>query len=324
LDSLAYLRLLQKNVPPRAPAPFDEIIKLRSGEFNKTIAEMRRISNKYSILSLEGQEKFLKDFLIDPFLRNIPPNISAELKDIRVGMLPTFNPNASAIQVPGNGPLIILHTELLAAISFYNELQILAGKHYLKSEFDEGSNLQNFGHKFLVDCFRKDRTVNFPILPLTLSEKEMIIVQRKTLSNELFIIAHEFAHIYLKHFHKNKISALNIAGKGISIRRYDMAQQSELDADIQAVKWLAYINDNKDKNDLTLPSVGMAVEVLMLVHIFEINQPRNMKTSSHPLAITRLQNISDKCESILNKLDREFIAGMVDNAADTNSFKIRP
>lgn len=323
MDSIAYLRLLQNNVKPRVAPPIEEILKLRSQQFNINIEDMRRILDNYDIFSLEGQEKFYRDFLIDPFLHMLPAEVNIGLNNIYIGILPTFNPNAFAVQVPDDGPLIILHTELLAAVSYYNELQILAGKHFLKNEIEAGLSLLKSGHQFVVDCFREDRPINYPILPPVLTEKELLTVQLKTLVNESFIIAHEFAHIYLGHLGKSGTGLMGIKDKKVAVNIYNVDQQMELDADVQSVKWLAYLGNKDVKHGaLFLPfSVGIAVEVLMLIHIVEVNLPRDINTSSHPSAITRLQHISDVCSSILNKHDEEFINDMILNASDIDSFK---
>lgn len=324
MDAQVYLRSLRENVKPRVPAPIEQILERRSRQLNIEKEEARAILTKYDGLSFDGLEMFLKDVLIEPFLDILPPQVSQELRSVPMGVLPTFNPNALAIQVPGNGPLIVLHSELLAAVSFYNELQLLAGRLLSKQKIGEAVQLLHSGHGFVVGCFGMERSLNYPILPDLPSSTDYDRVQMKTLANELFIIAHEFAHVHLGHLRGLATMPLVTRDNSVVVNVYNRNQQMELDADVQAVEWLARLRGRgTQKGALALPSVSvaMAVEVLMLVHVVEVNIPRNTRQSSHPPAIQRLQHILNDCPDILETDDKEFIADMMNDALDTESFR---
>ena len=139
MDAKAYLKSLRKNMKPRVPAPIEQILERRSRQLHMKEQEIQLMLNKYDSSSLDGTEMMMKDILIEPFLGLLPLQVSQELRDVPVGVLPTFDPNARAIQVPGNGPLILLHSELLEAVSFYSELQFLAATLLKKQKVDEAA-----------------------------------------------------------------------------------------------------------------------------------------------------------------------------------------
>lgn len=59
----------------------------------------------------------------------------------------------------------------------------------------------------------------------------------------------------------------------------------------------------------------------MLFHIVEVNLRDGAATSSHPPSRIRLNHILEKCGSLLKSEDKQFVAGMIKNASDTESFK---
>lgn len=326
MKPVEYLRLLQNNAEIKIGPPEREILEHRSRQYGISVEEYLRITGKNNLYSVEGQGKYFDENVIAPFLAVLPGEVSKVLKDIHVGILPTYNPNASTIRVPGDGPLIVLHTELLSAISFYNELQAIVGKQLESGPIEIGKNLLYSGHRVIVEYFKQIRKANYPTLPDTLSPGELDRVQYKTLANELFIIAHEFAHAYLGHLGTMGTRALSFTGETQKVDVYNTNQQMELDADVQAVRWLIQIGSSGVKQGaLLFPScsIGMTIEVLMLIHTVEVNTPKkDIRISSHPTAITRLQNILNNCSLTLNKLDKEFIEDLVSDASDTQSFLV--
>lgn len=322
MTPIEYLRHLQRETGIASSAIMKSI-EQRSQQFD--VKYLQRIINKFSLHTLEGQENFYRDNLIDPFLELLPDDAVKLLKDIYVGFLPTFDPNAWAIRIPDNGPLVVLHDELLAILSYYNELSFLAGR-LLNNNRELGLNLLNEGNRFIVDCFREGRSRIFPALPPTLTKNEITMVAIKTMAQELFIILHEFAHIYLGHLDSNLNSFVGRGNNKLNINKFNRNQQQELDADVQAVIWLTNFKDKKTNSPFlrfASSSIGLTIEVFMLFHLVEVNLRFPMETLSHPSSIARLEYISKTCEHILSYEDNEFLKEMIVNAADTESFQIR-
>ncbi|MBA7703245.1 hypothetical protein ES703_112027 [subsurface metagenome] len=322
MTAIEYLRSLQNRVRTKA-GPIDRIVKPRSQQMGGYQAIYRALA-KFPVFTLEQREKFLKQTLITPFLVTLPDEIKKSLEGVYVGLLPTYDPNACAIHVPNNGPLVVLHTELLAALSFYNELQLLAGKLLMDNDLKSAKKLLNQGHRFIVDCFREDRLKNYPLLPPTLTEEELYFVQLKTAANELFVVAHEFAHIYLGHL--STYMSVPIQKNQVTLHKFTRNQQMELDADVQAVRWLVNLY-KKDMKETTIQllsrSVSLAIEVFMLFHIVEVNLSTPTEKTSHPSSVTRLAHILNKCGTLLSLEDRRFLAEMIVNASDLESFKVK-
>jgi len=322
MNSVDYLRSLQKGVRLKSSA-VDDIARYREKQFSS--GELKRLIHRYSINTIEGQEKFVQDYVVKPFLEIIS-DANQSLKETYVGLLPTYDPNAQYIQVPAGGYLIAIHTGLFAAISFYNEFQYQAGKLLLNGNRDECRTLLNQSHGAIIDCFKEKKLGNYPMIKSTLTSDELMYTIMKTTANELFVIAHEFAHIHLGH-------------KGIllydtlpnyeeeKIIRIKRSQDQEYEADIQAILWLTSLYQKDVSNglfSLASKSIALAVEVLMLFHILELNLKPILKYSTHPSAINRMKHIYDMCKSILNPLDQDFIFNMIKDASDTESFIVKP
>ncbi len=323
MNTTEYLRSLQSTMQAR-PSSIGQVIGHRSQQIDAE--RMRELVREYSLNTIEGQEIFYSNVLIVPFLRSLPYEVGASLRHVVFGLLPTYEPNACAIRAPDGGLLVILHTDLLAAISFYNEMQWLAARHLMAGDTDQARELLRRGHHFIVNCFRNEWHTNYPALPPTLGEEDFLRVQMKTMANELFVVAHEFAHIHLGHLGTLRSESIGPRGKEVVVQRYDRRQQMELDADAQAVKWLANLYGRATGSTfLGLPSqsVALCVEVFMLLHIVEVNLMNGAATSSHPPALVRLKHISERCEAHLKPEDRDFVAEMIKNASDTESFKTK-
>jgi len=325
MTAVEYLRRLQTKTRSK-PATVENItkdtVKRRRQQFGAN--DLERALSRFPVCTLEEQEKLYRDTLITPFLHTLPDSAMKSLRDIYVGLLPTYDPNAWAIRVPNNGLLVVLHNELIAAISYYNELQFLAAK-LLDKNIKLGVEFLNQGNRFILDCFREKRHKKYPILPPKLTTEQLFIVILKTMAQELFVIAHEISHIYLGHLGTCVNKSLGVGNRKVSVQKFSTDQQEELDADVQAVKWLTNLKDvHLDETFLQFSalSVGIAVEIFMLFHLIEVNLGIPTKTSSHPSSITRLKYILEKCDPFLRNEDNAFISEMISNASDIKSFKV--
>jgi hypothetical protein len=256
-------------------------------------------------LTIEGRQEWLNDNLVRPFLSNIASADARLLLDVPVGLLPIYEPNAWAVQTPGGEDLIVLHTELASVLSFYNELN--AACFSLLSQNPQSSyELHDHGFKYIYEAFRRPRTFWFPIIPVKLTLQQFGVVQMMTLGNELFILAHEFAHIALGHTGECVTVQLGMAKK-TSIRKLHWEQQQELDADLKAVEWLCSL-----RGKVMGPFFGLVnqipilcAEVLVLIHFVESHLGFPDITATHPPASERLKFIASKAKNFLSNLERE-------------------
>lgn len=324
MEAIDYLRKNQKKLGYK-PRSFDDITKHRRGQIDNFEEISKRVWNSYQLSTLEGQEDFLRQKLITPFLNAISSNARKRLENIYVGLLPTYDPNACVISVPGNGPLVVLHTELIAAVGFYNEWQFIAAR-ILDKKWELGERFVNVGNILILDCFKEKKPNRFPLLPPILSEQEFFLVQAKALTHELFIIAHEFAHIYLDHLSSSYKKPMAVEDKVSDIPVFNKAQKMEFAADVLATEWLVSLKEIDQISSvlqMAQTSVAMAIEVFMMIHLVELNLGVPDENSSHPSALYRMKHILKQCGSILTADENEFIEGMIQEASYIDSFRVK-
>lgn len=273
-------------------------------ELLKHRVQIERFESIYSSnaisLTIEDRERFFYDKIVKPFLSNIPPDDARLLLDVPVGFLPIYEPNAWALQTPGGENIIALHTEIAAVISFYSELQIAMRKIFIETR-EYPVELHNIGFGFLFQSFRQRRQLAFPVIPVKLTPQEFGAVQMKTFASELFILAHEFAHVALGHTGAYVDVQLGI-GRKPHVRKFNWEQQQELDADLKAIEWLYHL---KGKNMGVLFRLAtkfpiMCAEVLVLIHFVEAHVGFPGATSTHPPASERLKHIASGARELLS------------------------
>jgi len=275
-----------------------------SPELLKQRAQIEGVESIYSSsansFTIEDREKFLYDKIVKPFLSNILPEDAQLLLDVPVGLLPIYDPNAWALQTPGGGNLIALHTEIAAVISFYSELQMALRKIFIETQAYP-NELHNKGFEVIFKSFLQQRQLAFPAIPVKLTPQEFGVVQMKTCASELFILAHEFAHIALGHTGAYVEVQLGM-GRKPRVRKFNWEQQQELDADLKAIEWLYHL---KDKNLGVLFRLAtrfpiMCAEVLVLIHFVESHVGFPDATSTHPPASERLKHIASGAKELLS------------------------
>lgn len=304
-----------------SPRDYTKILEHRKNQYDRNIE-----LESQDIIAIDTLERFLRKDMIDPLLEIIDDKTTAILKDINFKLLPSNNPNAYAFFNDETGSTIILNSLLLGAISFYNEVQII-GANYLKETNDQDGfyKFVRHGHKYLIECFLKG--TNLPLPPAVLSKKEFALSNFKTLSQELFIVAHELAHIYLGHVNKNNLIPITVKFDGNDKKVYtlNLSQEMELEADEQATNWLVKAQSKNLQNDsfkLINGNIGLSIEVFILLHIIEVNTEIPDETASHPSALIRLYSVLDSCKNKFKEEEISFTNEMIRNALYIDTFKI--
>lgn len=368
-ECIEYLRSLQNSYKTVNSNDYEEILTYRKIQFGLSNDDISAFLEKYkSINMLEFYESFLREDIIEPFLGALPVEISSKFNDIYVGILPTFKVNASVIKCPNGKPLVVLHEQLLTLLQHYNESQFLAGNllnSQNKSDQILGEQLLSDVCKDMVKCFKYHHYLpKLTKLPSTLSPTHYKMSLMKTIIHELFIILHEFSHIYLDHPYEIKHNIFSFSSISNSVEEYVRRQQFELEADLQAIKWLIEVSKSKKLSSNPLfhyvnTAPCMALEVFMLFHIFDIStnrQPQNIipnfgedenninaiilnmvkeadnlisnnetsDTYSHPKASTRLINAAAYTFEYFDKPDQDFLLGMLRDMAFYKTFEFNP
>lgn len=312
-DALEYLRHLQSKVVSIEYQDIEDIIRYRKEQLKLSEHEVSEYIEKYrNINLLEYQESFYNEFIINPFINSLPEDVNSKLKNICVGMLPTYKVNASALKSPSGEPLIVLHNQLLTILQQYNEVQLISGKlmaSKVASEQELGEKILKDTCKEIVKCFKYSTYMpRLKMLPATLSLEEYELSISKTFAQELFIILHEFAHIFLDHSYEVKQKTLYFSSSECSIEEYVRRQKLELEADLLATKWIleAYKNGKLSKNPIFRhinEAPHLILEVFMLFHLLDVNTSRysHKLRSNADIPALRIIDMAKEADDLISR-----------------------
>lgn len=362
-ESIRYVRELQSKYSSQLFLDIGgivDILKYRKKELNITDKEIKKFLKKISKGSfIKSLEKIYNKHIAEHFLSTLPNEVKEKLKDVYIGILPTYKINACTFKGPNNKPIIILHSQLQAAISQYNEVQFIFGKKFKINE-EEACEFLYKSYSEISTCFLySDFAPKMSLLPAILNTAEYNLMIQKTFLQELFIIAHEYAHIYLGHL--DKIETKNLLEDGTMINEYVKSQKMELEADLQAMKWILNCTKSNKLDNTLLYGISttpqLAIEVFMLFHMLEVNTNRysniisnsNKKSElgylamrladlgkqaddllsndiihdnyEHPTALVRMFSIIAKTFDSFDETQKKFLMSMLKNALFYESFK---
>lgn len=284
-----------------------------------------KLKQKYSYSSKEI-DKFINcthEFIMEltkPLLSVMSDNELKILKNVLVDSIPLPRINAHSIKASNNEYLVIINDKFMSLIYSWNELQ------YISILQAKTENDQKFFSKYfapILDCYltpTSGKTLpvfDFDELPLPFQ----MIAMSRTMLCEQFIIAHEFAHIYLGHC-DGKNDLLNNDYKETYPAKNNQ-QQLEFDADVQAVKWLYILSKSEANNNPLQKSLMLFLDVFTILNLIECNTKFPSSSSSHPSAIARLINIKNSFDKKIFENSDYSIEQMIDNLSDIESFKIK-
>ena len=315
-SAIDYLRELHNQLHDNKQWIPPDLLKHRVEQFE----EMGSVyASRADTLTIEGRENFLYNSVVKPLLTNIPPKDAHALVDIPVGLLPIYEPNAWALQTPGGENLIAMHTELAAVISFYSELQCAVRKIYNETG-KKPLELHREGLEAVFQSFLQQREVAFPVIPVKLTFEELALVQMLTYGSQLFILAHEFAHVALGHT-GDCVSVRLEMGTKPNVRKVNWEQQQELDADLRAFEWLCHLK-GKDLGvllRLAAKSPITSLQFLLLLHLVEAHVGFPDATSTHPPALERLNHIACGARRLLSDPETETLSQWISTTEQIKS-----
>lgn len=273
--SINYIRSKRKEISIIATTDIKDILNLRKEQFNMSYDDLRKFS-EYSLEDIIEESEQLYNKIAEEFLNLLSRDVREKLQDIYIGVMPTNNTNASTFKMPNGKPIITIDMQLMTAIQQYNEARMLFGK-LINYNKEKAEDLLISSYKEIVKCFKYHNYLpKMSFLPNILTKEEIGLVIVTTYIQEMFIIAHEYAHIYLGHLDSVKNINLSYNNEQVNLDKYITNQKLELDADIQALKWIIEITKNKDiKNSQMFKIIEgqlhIMVEVLVLLHLVEVN-----------------------------------------------------
>ena len=320
LSAIAYLRDLQSQFLDIYAAQHANLGSSDLIQRRRHLFEQAGLGNVYwqvisSLTSLEVVEKGYREHLIAPFLACIPKHEADMLRSVHVGLLQTFDPNAWAIQTPSGEELVVLHAELPYILSFHAEVQAAIGKLLRKGQASEVAALADWGLDFVCSKFGEPTYSPYPLVDVELDFTEFMQVQQLTMAYELFVIAHEFAHIVLGHTAKLAEVPLRLAG--LKVQKMTWDHKLELDADIKAIRWLHGLN--KDNDNIFIRFVALypliCCEVLVLLDFINVHFGSFGPTSTHPTALARLEHIASEGQELMTGHEQIELATWIEHVS---------
>jgi len=260
--------------------------------------------------------------VVEPLLNSMDGSEKEKLENIWVSFLPISSINAKSLHVPNTKiPTIILYDKVLGALHFYAESYLIA-RELEKIDARIENNFLKYSVRVILDYLQKKRH-DIPLYHLPYKIKERAALWAT--AQEVFIVAHEFAHIYLNHLETSKSDRLIWDGKKINVKEFTYDQQQEFEADLQAFRWIMNLKKQDLDNSLLafIKNIGVSAEIFIFFHIIE----ENLKeiSTTHPASKDRLRYIYENIKDEISKEEREFIESMfqsIDLGFDIKDFKI--
>lgn len=288
----------------------DILLKIRADSVIDNIRISRVFAKRASFVeeekwTLTGQ---FDDSIFAVFRDSIADQFKQCLNAINFGTLFTDRPNAYCIKTEF-GPLVMF-SEALYTYLYYVTISF-AGywKGFgddIKTRTVEQSLLIAVRTMILAESF------DFELDPRGTPPESLNAVIKNVVRKEmLFIIAHEYAHFWLKHLDNNKLKDEdfslylldNISGQRkpespLTLSFYTVEQEQEFQADRLAIDILCEAYE--DRGDILLT----AISVLLKIQLFEsfANLLRKGKNeSSHPPSLERCQQLLKSAKTTWNK-----------------------
>jgi len=194
----------------------DEIVQYKNNELFELKNEIKTTKVPTTIENAMWYS-VLKDLSKDVFAAARIMNCNLLEYDVALGTLPTGNINACVLPVPTGGLIVILNQGLFTfanlmakAVAVFFPLLDKDGDGVSFSTdeklIDDRINSNDDGHEKFIDACAAYFATSEPAAatPYILKSKQCFISDILRHSSELFVVAHEYAHIFLKHFSSNK------------------------------------------------------------------------------------------------------------------------
>ncbi len=220
-------------------------------------------------------ENYIDDYfqnIASRFIASLADEVQKKLKNVCIGVLPSYKVNASAIlNIQCDDYVIVLHSQLLAVISQFCEIQW-----FIYKDFSDGK-MNEFIYKKLedlVNCYNyPNYAIKLKILPAELTKDEFYLLYNQMTIIEMFVIAHELAHIYLGHCQNAHTRKINLDNDNSSVEILSHNKKKEFEADLQAIKWIVEVIRKKENNMYSFYKQNeiFCLEIFQLFHIIEVS-----------------------------------------------------
>uniref|UniRef100_A9A7F0 Uncharacterized protein n=1 Tax=Methanococcus maripaludis (strain C6 / ATCC BAA-1332) TaxID=444158 RepID=A9A7F0_METM6 len=247
------------------------------------------------------KQVWFREDIVEPLLDSFDEDTKKLLENIWVGHLPVPQLNARCRYVPNTKtPVIAFYDLLFGVLSFHAE------SHYIAHQLNEIDPklcdfFVDYHYKVIIDIFNgKRRTIPCYNLPRHIKTSSSLLA----CAQEIFLLAHEYAHIYLNHL--DTVSSFNPVDGSINIKEYCFSKQREFEADLQAIRWIINFRNrisNTDKENILMitKNISLVVELFFLFYAIELNC--NITSETHPKSKERLQYIYENIKNELSEYE---------------------
>jgi hypothetical protein len=246
-------------------------------------------SDEMLIEAVQGDRWFAN--LVARFLDELPPAVSGSLRQVPVGIINLNAINAHSIRSPSGEPLITLSRSLIKTTGYYAEALVAYSK------------LPPREANAYFDRIRRVILANFMPGADTVFAEEMVQISRDDYltkgalaeMTQVFVLAHEYAHIYLGHLEKAPTRGLRVDTPSGSrdVQFYQLSRGAEFEADSVGWQWYWQAASRMGGISAFVPALRVlgGLTFFELLALVEENLPQFDQYSTHPHPIQRLAAI---------------------------------
>ena len=302
----AIIRSIQTGDPYLSPLEEAEILRRK---FNWT--EGARVS--------DVGRAYLNNFLLAPLLDVLDEKTQAQLEQVPIGYLTLRALNAHSFKSPEGDPIIVMNQGLPTLLSEYMEVQVEANA-IREQQGPRAEHLyrQNW-YRFLLEQFDNilpfdNNLVSAPYdlletkATVKIKSSELFYVGFNLAASEMFVLAHELAHIYAGHLESSAIRSVAHDQAPLQEKRplecYQLSWQQEFDADrlgfLHFLKAWPRCEIRPRMAQLVPPDIIAPFSFFELLHLFESNIASPDAYITHPPAIQRSRAILEMLWTLYN------------------------
>jgi hypothetical protein len=237
----------------------------------------------------EFQEHYIDNYLKKPILETLTGEEREVIAHTPVGFKNFPSLNGEARLTSDGSPVIVLNQGLLALTSFWWESKAS----HLEVFRNEGPGAAELylldTYSFVLLYYAKGGQLGYPDEFIPISEPAMEVVLRNSLQTELFVLAHEVAHVLCGHLQPTSAPT---SSSGIS----SQAKEEELEADVRGFRiyFDALMHSPLFSEAPRINDIFVILEYFALLQLVERNPESvpSWSAETHPTAFERVMAVA--------------------------------
>ncbi len=304
MNSKSYLRFLQDSIDssPEAIEFYKNALSGWGKKRSEQLADGAGAAfyedvDKLEKSPIQMQTDFVNEQILPFLLKCIPPDWRSKLDSTIVGVLPTRNFNASVTKFADLDPIILLDVGVFNICHFYQEAKSTLSAYYSQQRVDEGSEYLYSAYQFIISYYKKHGKLSVPYPPdnLKIPHQLLTIATAKAVAMELFLLAHEVAHVISGDL-DDKTSekrTVPLEGSENSVDLYQKSELQEFRADALGYKMYLMTCNSMDLLECLNPIDRYLVpfELFEVLNLLENNRAITNDYSVHPPSSHRVANL---------------------------------